>query len=584
MHLNLLHRPALGDYQKIFELQQDLAHQLDLKVTLLIQLNHMHDAGIVELVKAYEKKYGDEIGIWFENMRDDTFVEGLEARESYLWLFPEKDKRKIIKSVIDKFRESFQREPVSVGAYHLDAVSLRIIKEICPEVQIAVAGCFEEGVKVFHGCNNSWYLFNEGMPWGPWHPSLTNSLRPAETEDEAIDIVAVPHLSRDLALSYEGRNDYWASHPANVQRGMGNEGAVSPYNLNLVDQYRMQEDLNDGLSFYHVFVGAYWLSNCFNIQDSDEITQGLYRELLEYFVELRNQGKLIDMHMSEFAVWFKQNVPVGKPQVYLAKEMLYGSGKHYFWYIDPQMRVLVDTAQGGSIGDFRPFVGKQARHTGSDSPCLIYGSNPYLIHSQYRSGISHHFTDGSRTTLLVKHGGETIDLGTCRTRVADVIRDEAGTHLKLEPANLKFKNGLSVSIETSYDFLGNGKIIIERSISDISDQNAELELTEYFKGCYGVTEYPENMRGISLAVDGDVNKSIDYDYQGRELETTNARSVSAVVPQANTVINMAMPDVNGASGKVIEGYLFNPYYTLTLSAEIKAGKGLKTYLWITKNK
>jgi hypothetical protein len=584
MYLNLLHRPALGDYRKIFELQQNMAHQLKLKVTLLVQLNHMYDAEIVELVKVYREKYGDEIGIWFDNMRGDTFVEGLEAQESYLWLFGERDKRRIIKQTIDKFREVFKCEPVSAGAYHLDAVSLKILKEICPELKIAVAGCFEEGVKVFHGCNNSWYLFNEGMPWGPWYPSQNNSLRPAANEEEAIDIVAVPHLSRDLALSYEDRNDYWASHPANVQRGMGNEGAIAPYNLNLVDQYRLQEDLNDDFSFYHVFVGAYWLSNCFNIQDSDQITQGLYRELLEYFVELRRQGKLVDMHMSEFAKWFKANVPVGKPQVYLAKEMIYGSGKHYFWYIDSQMRVLVDATQGGSIGDLRPFVGKQARHTGADSPCLIYGSNPYLIHSQYRSGMSHHFADGSRTTLLVKYGGEIIDLGTCRIRVADVIRNSEDTRLKLTPANLKFKNGLAVSIETSYDFLGNGKIIIERSIAEISDSNARIEITEFFKGCYGITEYPENMRGISLGVEGDFNKSLDYDYRGRELETTNARIVSAIVPQVNTVIKMEMPGIEGVLGKAREGYLFNPYYTLALSAEIKTGKGLKTCLWITKNK
>ena len=39
-------------------------------------------------------------------------------------------------------------------------------------------------------------------------------------------MVAVPHLCRDLALSYEGRNDFFATHPANVQRAMANEVPV----------------------------------------------------------------------------------------------------------------------------------------------------------------------------------------------------------------------------------------------------------------------------------------------------------------------------------------------------------------------
>ncbi|MCE0497553.1 MAG: hypothetical protein LV481_06375 [Methylacidiphilales bacterium] len=36
MILNLLHRPAYGDHYRLFQLQQDMAHQLGLKVTLLL--------------------------------------------------------------------------------------------------------------------------------------------------------------------------------------------------------------------------------------------------------------------------------------------------------------------------------------------------------------------------------------------------------------------------------------------------------------------------------------------------------------------------------------------------------------------
>jgi hypothetical protein len=584
MYLNLLHRPIGGKMKELFMLQQDYAHELNLKVTVLVPFNMMHDEEIVNLVKQYEEKYGDEIGIWFDHATCPEYEQALGRRPTQLWLYSKEEKEQVVQLVIGRFREVFHRDPVSIGAYHLDAVSMKILKKECPPIKIAVAGCFEEGVKVFHGCNNSWYLFNEGMPFTPWYPSSTNSLRPAETQEEAIDIVAVPHLSRDLALSYEGRNDFFASHPANVQRGMANEGEICPYSLNLVDQYRMQEDFNDGLSYFHVFVGATWLSGNPNIQDSDEITQKLYKELLEYFVELRSKGNLVDMYMSEFSNWFRENMPVGKPQVYLAKEMLYGSGKHYFWYADPYMRVLVDAGQGGSIGDFRPYAGKTENSTGTDSPSLAIGSYPYIIQSQYRAGIAHHHRDGARTTLLVRSGDETIDLGFSRTRVIDILTDNEGIHMKLSPAKITFKSGLYASIETIYHFMGQGKIILERKISDISDRDAELELTEYFKGCYGVTEYAEDLHGISLKVKGDIEQSMDYQYKSRTIKASNAHSVSALIPQVNTEVRLESLEECTSLGEVVEGYLFNPFFTLTLQSKIKKGKGLKTCLTIAKGK
>ena len=93
---------------------------------------------------------------------------------------------------------------------------------------------------------------------------------------------------------------------------------------------------------------------------------------------LRQEGALQDMTMSEFALWYKRNVPVGAAQIYDAKEILYGGGKEYFWSISPQMRLTLDLCQGGSIGDLRPFVSQIPRCTGADTSVGVMGSNPYL--------------------------------------------------------------------------------------------------------------------------------------------------------------------------------------------------------------
>jgi len=592
MILNLLHRPAEGDDHRLFLLQQDIAHELGLKVTLLVDLKSMYDEQMVDLFKRYEREYGDEVGIWFVGFGGPEFDEQIGSKEVFLWLYPQEDKQRILELALGRFRKVFGRDPSAVGSYHFDAGSLRLLKALCPSVKVAVAGCFEEGVRVFHGCNNSWYLFNEGMPWGPWYPSRTHALRPAVDEDDAAGIVAVPHLTRDLVLSYEGRNDFFATHPGNVQRAIANLGTECPYMFNLVDQHRLQEDYNDGFSYCHVFVGAGWLKPNHNVPEPEQVCQQLYRDFLAYFVELRGQGMLTDMTMSEFAGWYREHVPIGRPQVALAKEVLYGSSKHYFWYVDPYCRVTVDTAQGGSIGDLRPYAGQVECVTGPDTPHLVYGSYPYVIHSQYRSGIAHHFADGARTTLLVTHQDETIDLGRCRTRCAQVTRDGAGVHLRLSPARLSFQSGLAASIETTYHFVGQGKILIERRLADVSDPAAILRVQEYFKGCYGTTEYPEDMHGLQLAVEGacpevdraegDVVRTLDYEYRSRTIQAAHARAVSVRIPQVNAEVRLEAAGEPAALGQAIEGYLFNPYYTLTLETALTGGEEARTWLTIRK--
>jgi hypothetical protein len=578
MYLNLLHRVFPGSEYPFILLQQEYAHELGLKVTLMVQIDAMQDPAIVADVKRFHEQYGDEIGLSLSmGYNSPEFREKIGGPSEFLWLYNTQEKRFIVQLGVDYFRKTFGHDPQSVASYHLDSTCQQILHEICPSVKIAVAGCFEEGVKVFHGCNNSWYLFNEGMPWGPWYPSKTHTLRPAENEADWTGIIGVPHLSRDLALSYEGRNDFFASHPANAQRGLANVGYKHPYDYNLCDLYRYQEDFNNGFSYYNVFVSAGWLAGHPTIQDPNEVSQKLYRDLLEYLAELRKQGNLTDMYMSEFADWYRQNWPIATPEVYLAKEVLYGSKKHYFWYLDPTMRVLVDTNQGGSIGDLRPYIGKTPVATGSDQKDLMFGSYPFVIQSIYRTGMQHHFLDGARTTLLVTHQGETLDMCTCQTRVAKVERNASGTRLILTPAKMTFSDGLDISIETEYRFIGGGAISITRRLLSISDPSATLTAREYLKGCFGVTEYPEDMRGITLKVDGDQPQALEYAYRRRELRSDHAKTVTAVIPQITTSVALEA-NTPAQSGYVLEGLLFSPYYTLAMDYELTPGKEISTWL------
>lgn len=581
MILNLVHRPATGRLRAMFDLQQQMAHSLGLKVTLLIPYDVMFDPDIVEGLRNDHAAYGDELGIWFGESAVGYLSEEFDCGEPFLWLHTRDNKYRIIRTIVEKFRSVFHCPPQVVGSYHLDAESARILHELCPEVQACIAGCFEEGVRVYHGCNNSWYLFNEGMPWWPWYPAKNNTLRPAADQEDWCGMVAVPHLCRDLALSYEGRNDFFATHPANVQRAMANNGSSAPYVFNLVDMHRYQERLNNGFSYINVFVGPNWLSGSPNIQDSDADTQKLYYDYLVYFTQLREENALVDMSMSEFASWFKKNVPFRHVRAYDAKEILYGGGKEYFWYLSPEMRLTLDLCQGGSVGDLRPYAARLARCTGADKANGAMGSNPYLIHSQHRTGNAHHYADGARTTLLAQCQGETLDLADIPLRVQSVQNQDGTIHLQLTSAQLHFSNGISAVIDTFYE-ITDATLRIHRALRELSQGAQKLRLTEYVKGCWGTTEYPESLKGVSLSLEGQNGKrtAIEFAYLGRTQQLPNAVCASAYIPELQT--KLALRPDKPCVAAVAEGYLFNPYYTLSSTRELKQGEEMVTCLSVLK--
>ena len=573
MFFNLVHKPQpIGaKYYEAFMFQRKCAHDLGLKVTNFVASFDLTDESVISIAKEDMEKYGDDIGL---------LLYAKPGTGAMAWLQNAEDKRECVEYAVQKFKEAFGFAPKSISQYVLDSELIAIIKEVCPECIVGTAGCFEEGVKVFHGCNNSWYLFSEGMSWNPWYPSKDQSIRPAANADEWAGMVALPHLNRDLVLSYEGRNDFFASHPANIQRALANDGYTHDYDYNLLDSFRLQEDYNDGFSYYQINVSPGWLKNNINVIDDDEITRTLYRETLEYVKSLVDSGDIIDMTVSEFGEWYLKNKPIGKTEVAVAKDILYGSGKHYFWLFNPEYRVLVDTFQGGSIGDLRPYVGKYASYTGPHSPSLAMNSYPYVIQSQYRTGVKTHSSDGARTTLFVRHAGEEKDLCYYHSKVASVERDGDTTALTLNPVTVSFSDGLSLTIETVYRFLPGGRIEMTRRITDLTKPVDDLVLEEYVKGCYGFTEYPENMKDIDLTIDGEW--VCDYCFTFKKFKSDTANEVSAIIPNISTEVALHGVSRRPDSVEVADGTLFSPYYTLRNTYKITDKKEITTCLHLKK--
>ncbi len=578
-------KKLLTESLDIFKTQQRLAHENGLKVTIHMTYAALFNKEAVEIAKNDREVYGDEIALSLLGLPCEEFREKYKTKDFCIWMFSMEDKKRIVDDVFGKFHDIFGFYPESTGSYYMDADLTNYIKETYPSVKCAIATCWEEGPKAYHTCNNSWYTLFDGGPWAPWIPSKQNTHAPAADASEDSGIVAIPHLSRDLLACYDGNGSNFGTHPQNVLRGMiyDSETWEYPYLYNLIDQYRAQEKYNNGYAYNMMFVGPGWMNKMGRWEAPYELLLKSYSDGCRYYGDLKKQGKLIDMTMSEFADYYRKKKTYTEPECALWRDILYGSDKQLFWYTDPYMRAGVSMDQGGAIFDLRPYAAKLRWEVGIGTKHVQDASYPFLIQEKYRAGyFTHYAGEGTIRSAKLSYKGEEVDLCLCRTK-AHFSREGNTRILTLDPVTVEFAD-LSVTLQTKEYFEeGSGAIKIERAILEMSRPGAQIELNEYMTACYGTTEYPEDMTGIRLSCvseDGKGDKNISYEYRCREESLEGASSVSAVIPAIETKVSLTASEA--AEGYIREGYAFSPMFTLGYKKILTDKEMFATWLKLEK--
>ena len=566
----------------IFKTQQEIAHKNGLKTTIQMTYASLFNEEAIAIAKEHQEVYGDEISLTLLGLPCKEFRDKYKTKDFCIWMFSMEDKKSIVDDVFGKFYETFGFYPKSTGSYYMDADLTNYIKEKFPSVICAVATCWEEGPKAYHTCNNSWYTFMDGGPWNPWIPSKQNTHAPAANQIEDSGIVAIPHLSRDLIACYDGNGSNFGTHPQNVLRGMIYQDGEYPYLYNVIDQYRSLAKYNNGYSYNMMFVGPGWMNKAGRWEAPYELLRQSYEDGMAYYGNLKKEGKLIDMTMEEFALHYREKKTYTEPECALWKDILYGSEKQLFWYSDPYMRACVNMDQGGAIVDLRPYVAKLEWPVGIGTKHVQDASYPFLIQEKYRSGyFTHYAGEGTIRSAKLIYKGEEVDLCLCRTKA--VFSQEGQTRiLTLDPVDIEFSN-LTIKLQTVISFEeGSSRIKIDRKILSASNSREKVELNEYLIGCYGTTEYSEDMTGITLKVAGDKEeKRIHYKYKCREEEVVGAIEVSATIPVIETEVSLSTGNEH-AIGYVKEGYAFSPMYTLGFKSTLKEGEVQSTWLNLKK--
>ena len=535
-------KALLTESLDIFKLQQECAHKNGLKTTIQMTYASLFNDEAVALAKAHHDRYGDEIALSLLGLPCEQFREKYKTKDFCIWMFSMEDKKAIVRDVFGKFYDAFGFYPESTGSYYMDADLINFIKEEYPSVKCAVATCWEEGPKAYHTCNNSWYTLMDGGPWAPWIPSKQNTHAPAANEAEDSGIVAIPHLSRDLLACYDGNGSNFGTHPQNVLRGMIYDPDTweYPYLYNLIDQYRSLAKFNNGYAYNMMFVGPGWMNK-----------MGRWEAPFELLKKSYEDG------------W---------------RDILYGSDKQLFWYCDPYMRACVNMDQGGAIVDLRPYAAKLEWPVGIGTPHVQDASYPFLIQEKYRAGyFTHYAGEGTVRSAKICHNGEEVDLCLCRTK-GHFSRQGADRVLTLDPVEIQFSD-VTVQLQTVVAFPEwTGQIRIERRVLSMSNPAAVVTVNEYMVACYGTTEYPEDMTGLTLSVHaGDQEQVIPYAYKCREASADGADSVACVLPPIKTRVTMTCQG-RDKRGYVREGYAFSPMFTLGYTGTLREKEGFATWL------
>ena len=566
---------------EIFKIQQELAHRNGLKTTIQLTYASLFSDECIELARKDHEKYGDEISLSLLGLPCDEFKNKYKTKDFCIWMFSEEDKKAVVDDVFALFKEKLGFYPESTGSYFLDAFTLNYIHEHYPSVKCAIATCFEEGPKAYHTCNNSWYTFFDGGPWNPWVPGKDNSHVPAVSKEDDCGIVCIPHLSRDVMACFDGNGSNFGTHPQNVLRGMiYDDKRRIPYLYNLIDQYRHLGKYNR-YAYNMMFVGPGWMNKAGRWEVPYEGLYKSYEDAMRYYGKLKKEGKLLDLTMAEFADFYREGLDYEEPERCLWKDILYGSSKEYFWYLDPYMRTCLDFNQGGAMIDFRPYAARLPKKVGIGTESVYDASYPYLIQANYRAGyFTHYAGEGTVKSYKVKHGSEVYDGCLQRTLAKVEVLANGDTLVRADPVEFVFSD-LKVAIESSFLFKkGEGKVEITRKVVSYEGEG-EIEIEEYFTGAFGTTEYQADMTRIVLSVEGKKGEqSLNYAYKCRNLVDTEAKRVSALIPDVATDLEMGSEEA--LKGSVDEGYAFSPVYRLSLAKTLKGKGEIKTWLSLKK--
>jgi hypothetical protein len=193
---NLWLNPTL----KPLEDQYQLIASHHFSATWLLQYDALTDQDLVDFIKDNFKD--QELGLFLEVSPDFAQSSRVIYPDQVAWFDPQavflsgyspSERRKLIDTLFNQFKQTFGHYPSSVGAWWIDSYSLNYMKKNYNIRSTLIVA--DQKTTDDYGVWGQW--------WGiPYYPSKANILTPAQDEQDKQDLIILQWAQRDLTRSY----------------------------------------------------------------------------------------------------------------------------------------------------------------------------------------------------------------------------------------------------------------------------------------------------------------------------------------------------------------------------------------------
>lgn len=306
--------------------QYELIAQNNLNATWLVRYDALTLSEVVGFLKLLNPN--QEVGIFLEITPKLTQDAGVLYNQSQSWHYAKsvlvtgytiEDRKKLIDTAFKKYQEVFNRKPLSVGAWWIDADSLNYLKDKYGVIaNLDVSDQFStDGYQVW------------GQYWSsPFYPSKVNALMPAQSEESKIGIVTTQWAMRDPFNGY----------------GVGT--FESTYSVQANDYLRHNLDSK----YFEKLLNIYPQLNIGLENDFDWSKFGSeYQNQIQILSDFINKKAVSVKTMAEYAQYYKKQNPKISPNLLIDGEDPLNSGGRVIWYQTPKYRVGWFYDQRGSV-------------------------------------------------------------------------------------------------------------------------------------------------------------------------------------------------------------------------------------------
>lgn len=290
----------------------------NLPATWLLTFEVISNKDLVLVFKKMDKN--QELGIFMEITAEFAKQAKVVYRKTDSWHranslflsgYPQEDRKKLIDTVFEKFKENFGFYPVSVGSWWNDSFSLEYMKNKYGIIaNLTCADQFE---------TDGYHIW--GQYWStPFYPSKYHAGIPAKDARSKLDLVTIQWASRDPLNGYYSSRfsaqDYFTL-------GLGID-----YFEKLIRLYA-QKNRND---YGQITLGI-------EGDLSADAYQGIYAQQMDAVNRLRNSGDYQIITMHQFSDWYRSQFKSHTPDHIIESGDLLGKAQKTLWYQTPNYRM-----------------------------------------------------------------------------------------------------------------------------------------------------------------------------------------------------------------------------------------------------